>query len=115
MTGTTVVTRTPEWDDEARADAIELFEYDKATCRRGHHVSTGFDDTVARAVHHEKIECLDCKAIDKVIDEYHKKKRHDQKNVKCDCDKYATWIIKRTPLGQVKSKSLMEGTGPWKI
>lgn len=106
MTGQTVVTREPEWDDEQRDLAIELFDYRRATCTRGHHVSTGLDDTVARSLRHEKIECLDCKAIDKVIADYHKKHGHDQKGRTCDCDKLAVWIEKRIPVGQLKAKPL---------
>lgn len=35
MTGTTVVTREPEWDAEARGRALRLSEYEATICRCG--------------------------------------------------------------------------------
>lgn len=72
LTGTTVVTRESEWDDEQRQIMLDHLDYVRKTARCGHHPSTGMDSTVGRRVEHERIECLDCTAIRVAREAWHK-------------------------------------------
>lgn len=98
LTGTTVVTRQPEWDDEQRAIALEQAQYERDVHHGcGTHISKSMDSSVARLVEHERIVCLDCRAIDKAREQYHKTNGHDRKNGACDCDDHIFYVAEYRP------------------
>jgi hypothetical protein len=103
-----VVTREPEWDDEGRALALAAMDYQNGTHGRcGTHLSKAMDATVQRVVEREPFVCLDCEAVDKTRDAYHKRAKHTDKN--CDCDKFLFYVSRYEP---IKSRSLRDLKAP---
>lgn len=72
LTGTTVVTRESEWDDEQRNHILEWFRYKALTRRCGHHPSTGANKNLGRVVDHGKHECFDCQMVEKAREDFHR-------------------------------------------
>jgi len=101
LTGTTVVTREPEWDDAAREWAIEWTRHQSMVhpgC--GNHMNDALDTSVARFVERVDVHCEDCAAIKAERDRYHRARNHDAEKVECDCHEQLFYIDKRVPLEQ---------------
>ncbi len=90
-----MVTRESEWDDDQRAYALGILEYESLLCPNCHtHFSHAADPTVSRRVQREKrTVCLDCKAKSDLYDVNHR--GHGEK---CDCDEHVMWVDRRDPL-----------------
>ena len=93
-TGVTIVTRESEWDDEARMQAFEAWEYERLTRRCGHHPATAFDATHGRLVEHQRLVCEDCRAVEQAREKWHKEQGHPDKGG-CPCDDETFWIAER--------------------
>ncbi|MCM0622721.1 hypothetical protein [Nocardioides bruguierae] len=63
LTGTTVVTREPEWDDDERRRLLALAAYHEQTCDRGHHPDVAGDPHLFWTF--EDSRCPLCAEIDK--------------------------------------------------
>lgn len=97
ITGRTVVTVEPEWDDEQRNLALEILSYESKLCPGcGGHMSHSFDPEVGRDVQHRHARCLDCKAIEEVRAAHHKSAGHTDD--RCDCNEFMTWVDAYVPL-----------------
>jgi hypothetical protein len=70
LTGVTVVTRDPEWDEQAAADAESLTELDAMTLHCGHAQSDALNDQLVHDV--ESFECGKCRALRLGRDQYDK-------------------------------------------
>jgi hypothetical protein len=66
LTGTTVVTREPEWDDQSRGRALRLAEYEDGMCGCGCNqpVSVAYDKTQVFVV--DKFTCYAGRAMEQV-------------------------------------------------
>lgn len=104
VTGRTEVVREPEWDDEQRALALDMTDYDRMTCRGcgGHYLRTR-DKTVARDVQDVEDFCLDCDAIAKVRKAHHKGHAHVS-DEHCDCHQRAVYVARYVPLPERKPR-----------
>ncbi|EFQ84710.1 hypothetical protein HMPREF0063_10051 [Aeromicrobium marinum DSM 15272] len=97
FTGRTIVTREPEWDDEARRKVLAYAAYEHMKCQRGHHPSTGMDATKVRMVENARVACLDCEAEDARRAQWMKSHRHKDDGT-CDCRHQVFWVDRHEPI-----------------
>ena len=100
LTGTTVVTREPEWDDESRNLALDLLEHDRMIhggC--GNHMSESMDPNYARKVDHARAVCQDCRSIDLAREQWHRQSGHSGEVGQCQkCGDEHFYIVERVPI-----------------
>lgn len=104
LTGTTVVTREPEWDDESRNLALDLLEHDRMIHRGcGNHMSLSMDAGHARKVDHFRAVCEDCLAIDKAREQWHRAQRHGGEVAACEkCESEQFYVAERVEISPVE-------------
>lgn len=99
LTGTTVVTRESEWDDEQRQIMLEHLDYKRKTARCGHHPIEGMDSGVGRLVEHATVKCLDCAAEEAARKAWHDNRPGHDKDGHCKaCADEVFWVDQYVPV-----------------
>lgn len=110
LTGVTVVTRDPEWDEQTAADAESLTELDAMTLHCGHVQADALNDQLVHDV--ESFECGKCRALRLGRDQYHK--THKNRDDVSDVGDRVFYIAESMTVDEyrAKAKSKRKGVDP---
>lgn len=118
MTGYTVVTREPEYDDELRQTLLDSLAHARQIHRGcGNHIADSMNPTVSRTVGHYSAVCEDCRAIEHDRKAWHKSQRHPDDGP-CPCDDEVFFVDRRDPLPDDVLARLLEkkpGAAQWLV
>lgn len=98
LTGYTIVTREPEYDDEQRQAVLDRIAFSRQIHHGcGNHVADSMNPTVSRTTDHYPAVCEDCRAIEHDRKVWHKAQGHSDES-HCPCDDEVFFIDRRDPL-----------------
>lgn len=107
LTGYTIVTREPEYDDKQRQAVLDRLAYKRQIHHGcGNHVADSMNPTVSRTTGHYSATCEDCRAIEHDRKAWHKSQGHSDEG-SCACDDEVFFIESRDPLPAHMLKQLL--------